>query len=194
MFKDDFSNSQVWNKLEATRFGLFNFIEMNDKNALKLDRSGRINIHSVIHVSYRIPIVERAEYSDPAVTKRPAHGPGIGGGEHIVNTILSPQQRGGEFQFLRLMKGDSHYEAVWQPTKDFLDNDETVSEIWKRRGNTLESDSAQFISNCSRAVVRMCVVHYENDVELCGTIVESSRTILEHLGNVLKHRKTIFSV
>ena len=54
----------------------------------------------------------------------------ISGDEQIVDSILAHGKRGRGFQFLTLMKGDPDHDATWQPTKDFVDRDGTVTNIW----------------------------------------------------------------
>ena len=50
----------------------------------------------------------------------------------MVGKILSHRKRGRGYQFLTLMKGDPDHDAVWQPTRDFVDSDGTVTDVWHK--------------------------------------------------------------
>lgn len=51
--------------------------------------------------------------------------------EHVVEKILNHRQRGRGFQLQTLMNGFSTQDAAWQLSKDFVDADETVTEVWE---------------------------------------------------------------
>lgn len=49
----------------------------------------------------------------------------------VVDSILKHRRRGRGLQFLTLMRGAPQHEAEWQPTRDFVDADGTLTAALK---------------------------------------------------------------
>ena len=130
LFSDAYSKSQTSQKLSAKRFGPFEILELVGKNAVRLDLPDHLKIHPVIHVSHTMPVVDQPGDIAQPVRKPPAPVPTIDGDEHVVDRILSHRKRGKGYQFLTLMKNALHHDATWQPSRDFVDKDGTVTDVW----------------------------------------------------------------
>ena len=50
------------------------------------------------------------------------------GDEYVVEKILNHRKRGRGYQFLTLWKGSPEYDAEWQPSRDFIDDDGTMND------------------------------------------------------------------
>lgn len=131
LFTDAYAKSQQSAKLSAKRFGPFEVKELVGKNAVRLDLPNHLKIHDVVHVSHTVPFVEQPRDIALPIPPKPAPVPAIEGDEHVVGRILAHRKRGRGFQFLTQMKGDPSHDVTWQPTKDFIDKDGTVTETWK---------------------------------------------------------------
>jgi len=131
LFTDAYYKSQKSEKLSARRFGPFEVRNLVGKNAVKLDLPPHLKIHPVVHVSHTVPFVEQPKDIAIPRAQKPAPVPAVDGVEHVVDQILSHRKRGRGYQFLTLMIGDPTNDATWQPTKDFLDKDGTVTKIWQ---------------------------------------------------------------
>jgi len=107
-------------------------LEVIGKNAVRLDLPSYVKIHPVVHVSHTVPFVEQPKDISKPIAERPAPIPRIQGEEHVVDKILNHRRRGRGYQFLTLMKGDPIHDAIWQPTRDFVDRDGSVTEIWQK--------------------------------------------------------------
>jgi len=130
LFTDAYSKSQTTDKLSAKRFGPFDVLELIGKNAIRLDLPSHLKIHPVVHVSHTIPFVSQPADIAHAVPPRPTPVPAIQGEEHVVDKILHHRKRGKGYQFLTLMKGAPTHDAIWQPSRDFVDKDGTVTQVW----------------------------------------------------------------
>jgi hypothetical protein len=140
LFTDAYAKSQHSVKLSAKRFGPFEVKELVGKNAVRLDLPGHLKIHDVVHVSHTVPCVEQPKEIALLIPPKPAPVPAVDGDEHVVDKILRHRKRGRGFQFLTQMKGDPSHDVTWQPTKDFVDRDGTVTKVWQeyiRRHNLL---------------------------------------------------------
>lgn len=62
------------------------------------------------------------------VADRSAPIPTIERKDLVVEKTLSHQKWGREYQCLTLVKGDPHYDAALQSTKDFVDKNTTVTD------------------------------------------------------------------
>lgn len=82
-----------------------------------------MKMHPVIYVSSPISYVEQSEATGLAVAKKTSLIEVIQGEEHVVYKFPSNRRRGRMFLFLTVINADPHYEAVWKPKKDFVDND-----------------------------------------------------------------------
>jgi hypothetical protein len=128
LFMDAYSRSQESAKLSAKRFGPFKIVDVIGKNAVKLELPAHLRIHPVVHVIHTTPqYTQPADISSP-VPVRPDPVPTDLGPEYEVEAILAHRRRGRGYQFLTLMKGDPIHDAEWQPTRDFVDTDGTVTE------------------------------------------------------------------
>lgn len=131
LFIDAYSKSQESEKLSAKRFGPFIVKELIGRNAVRLELPDHFKIHPVVHVIHTTPYVEQPKDIAKPVETRPLPVPAVEGDEHVVEGILKHRPRGRGFQFLTLMKGAPLHDATWQPTKDFVDKDGTVTKVWK---------------------------------------------------------------
>lgn len=91
-----------------------------------------MKVYPVIRVSHTIPYVEWPEDIEPTVAKTPAPVPVIEGKEHVLDKVQSHRKRGRENQFLTLMKGYPYHDTLGNPTKDFVNNDGTVPDVWHK--------------------------------------------------------------
>ena len=131
LFKDAYSKSQESDKLGAKRFGPFTVKELIGRNAVRVELPEHFRIHPVIHVVHTTPFVEQPSDIAQPVVERPEPVPTVHGDEHVVEKILKHRARGRGFQFLTLMKGAPTHDAVWLPTRDFVDADGTVTDVWQ---------------------------------------------------------------
>ena len=132
LFKDAYSRSQDSDKLGAKRFGPFRVTEIIGRNAVRLELPNHLKIHPVIHVVHTTPFVEQPPDIAKPVAERPAPVPTVHGVEEVVEKILKHRSRGRGYQFLTLMKGAPTHDAEWQPSRDFVDKDGTVTEVWQK--------------------------------------------------------------
>ena len=130
LFSDAYSKSQESEKLSSKRVGPFTVTMLIGKNAVKLELPAHFKIHPVVHVIHTTPYVEQPADVHLPVQARPEPIPTVHGEEHIVGKILSHRKRGRGYQFLTLMKGEPEHDATWQPTRDFVDSDGTVTDVW----------------------------------------------------------------
>lgn len=130
LFTDAYSRSQEKDKLSARKFGPFMVKELIGQNAVRLDLPAHMKIHPVIHVIHTTPYYEQPTDIALPVPPRPDPVPTFEGEEHVVEAILKHKRRGRGYLFLTLMKGAPTHEAEWQPTRDFVDKDGTVTDAW----------------------------------------------------------------
>ncbi len=130
LFTDLYSKSQESPKLSSKRVGPFTITKLIGKNAVRLDLPDHFKIHPVVHVIHTTPFVEQPEDISQPVIPRPQPVPTVDGEEHVVDKVLAHRKRGRGYQFLTQMKGEPDHDATWQPTRDFVDNDGTVTEVW----------------------------------------------------------------
>ena len=97
------------------------------KNALKLELPEHFKIHPVVHVVHTAPYFSQPQDIGHPIPQRPTPVPTPTGEEYEVDKTLSYRKRGRDFQFLTLMKGSSTHDAMWQPTRDFVDPDGTTT-------------------------------------------------------------------
>jgi hypothetical protein len=132
LFTDVCSKSQESNKLSVKRFGPFTIVALIGKNAVKIDLPEHLKIHPVVHVIHTTRHhAQLADTSSP-VPVRPAPVATESGPEYEVEYILAHRPRGRGYQFLTLMKGDPLHDAEWQPARDFIDADGTMTEALQR--------------------------------------------------------------
>lgn len=131
LFTDAYAKSQESAKLSAKRFGPFEVKELVSKNAVRLDLPKHLKIHDVVHVSHTVPFVDQPNDIALPIPPKPAPVPAVEGEEHVVERILKHRKRGRGFQFLTQMRGDPSHDVTWQPTKDFVDSDGTVTKVWQ---------------------------------------------------------------
>ena len=130
LFKDAYLRSQDSDKLSAKRFGPFRVTELIGRNAVRLELPNHLKIHAVIHVVHTNPFVEQPADIARPVAERPAPVPAVHGVEEVVEKILKHRARGRRYQFLTLMKGPPTHDAELQPTREYVDKDGTVPDVW----------------------------------------------------------------
>ena len=131
LFRDAIAKTQPSDKLSAKRFGPFEIKELIGKHAIRLDLPQSIKLHPVVHVVHTVPYKEQPLNIAPSITPRPKPVPDNDGSLlYVVDTILSHRKRGRGLQFLTLMKGAPSHEAQWQPTRNFVDKDGTMTKAF----------------------------------------------------------------
>lgn len=96
---------------------------------MKLDFSRNIKSHHMIHYLKNTNF-NQSKHMEPDMVKRKASICTIENGGPVIDTILSHQKRGRVFPIFGFLKGDYDYHTVWQTTKYFADNDETVTKVF----------------------------------------------------------------
>lgn len=132
LFMDAYSRSQESAKLRAKRFGPFRIVELVGKNAVKLELPDHLRIHPVVHVIHTTPHYDQPLDISSPVPVRPTPVPTALGPEYEVESILAHRRRGRGYQFLTLMRGDPIHDAEWQPARDFIDPDGTMTEALQK--------------------------------------------------------------
>lgn len=128
LFKDAVSKVQSSDKLGSKRFGPFYITELVGRNAVRLDFPSNMRLHPVVHVSHTTPHRSQPTSLSQPVTPRPDPVPDISGDLLFqVERILAHRKRGRGYQWLTLMTGSPQHEAEWQPTRDFVDADGTLT-------------------------------------------------------------------
>lgn len=128
VFVDALSKHQPSEKLAAKRFGPFKIIQLIGKNAVRLDLPSHIRVHPVVHVEHTKRFYPQPSDISHQMTQPQA--PIItadGSPEYVVDKIIAHRKRGKGFQWLTQMIGELQHDAIWQPTKDFIDSDGTVT-------------------------------------------------------------------
>ncbi len=123
LLMDAYARSQP----SAKRYGPFKMLQLIGKNALKLDLPPNVKVHPVFNVSFTFPYHEQPLDIGNSLPETPVPVQTPDGPEFVVEEILSHRNRGHGYQFLTLMKGAPPHEASWQPTRDFIDSDGTVT-------------------------------------------------------------------
>ncbi len=126
LFMNAYARSQPSEEFKEKRYGPFKILQLIGKTAVKLDLSSNVKGHPV-NVSFTVPYHEQPldignPFPEKPVPVETPEGPGF-----VVEEILSHRKRGHGYQFLTLMKGAPRHEASWQPTRDFIDSDGTVT-------------------------------------------------------------------
>ena len=70
------------------------------------------------------------QLGDISMKREPVQAPTIDEQGHAnfeVEEILAHRKKGKGYQWLSLMKGDPRHDAEWQPTRDFIDDDGTIT-------------------------------------------------------------------
>lgn len=132
LFRDSYSSAQQSSKLSARRYGPFKITELVGRNAVRLLLPRHIRIHPVVHVSYTKP--HRSQPPDLAQKIRSTPVPVDATAEiplFKVDRILGHRKRGRGYQWLTLMENSATHEAEWQPTRDFVDSDGTLTKAFR---------------------------------------------------------------
>eukprot|EP00171_Calliarthron_tuberculosum_P005616 IDg5616t1 len=125
--KDAYSRSQSSKKLTAKRIGPFPISELVGRNAVRLELPATVRIHPVVNVSHTTPFHERPVELETELPIEAVEIYGFQGPELQVKNILNHRKRGRGYQFLVEWQGQATHEASWEPTKNFVDNDGTVT-------------------------------------------------------------------
>lgn len=90
-----------------------------------------MQVHPVINVSHNVPYIERtAEFRVEEVqVPTPILGPE--GSELLVKRILYHRRRGRVYQFLVKWDSKPKHEASWEPARNFIDADGTITEQFR---------------------------------------------------------------
>ena len=130
-FTDAVTKQQKSKKLSVQRYGPFKIMKLKGKNALRLDIPSTIRCHPVVHVERTRPVETQPDDIAPNVIERPVPVPDSQGNLLFqVESIQAHRKRGCCYQWLTLMKGAPQHEAEWQPTKDFIDRDGTITKAF----------------------------------------------------------------
>ena len=129
LFRDAIAKTHISDKLTPKRYGPFTIVELIGKNALRLDFPSNVRLHPVVHVLHTTPFSVQPLSLTQSVSIRSTPIPDATGEPLFeVSEILKHRKRGRGFQFLTLLKGKPCHEAVWQPTRDFVDRDGTLTQ------------------------------------------------------------------
>ena len=130
-FTDAVTKQQKSKKLGVRRYGPFKILALIGKNALRLDIPENIRCHPVVQVEHTTPHREQPADIALDIPVRPDPVPDSTGELSFeVEAILAHRKRGRGYQWLALMKGSPQHEAEWQPTRDFIDLDGTLTEAF----------------------------------------------------------------
>lgn len=128
LFRDAVAKTQSSDKLSPKRYGPFTILELIGKKAIRLDFPPNIRLHPVVHALHTTPLISQPSSLSQLVTTRPTPAPDDNGHPFFeVSEIVKHRKRGRGFQFLTLLQGAPRHEAVWQPTRDFVDRDGTLT-------------------------------------------------------------------
>ena len=130
LFKDAISRTQASDKLGARRFGPFEITELVGRNAIRLALPAHIRIHPVWNIAHNIPYRQQPSDICQPFPTLPVPVTSAGGDSFVVDKILGHRKRGRGYQWLTLMKDAPQHDAQWQPTKDFVDNDGTLTKAF----------------------------------------------------------------
>lgn len=128
-FTGSFSKTQKSKKLGVKRFGPFKIIELIGKNAVRLSLPSSIRVHPVFHLGHISRVFHQpTDISQPSLPRPPPISQQDGTSLIYIDKILKHRKRGQVYQWLAAKTGAPLYKAEWQPTKDFLENDGTLTE------------------------------------------------------------------
>lgn len=130
-FTDSVSKDQTSRKLGVKRYGPFKVIALVGKNAVKLKLPSQVKVHPFVHVEHTKRVHKQPQdiCSKTAVVK-PVTG-AHGKQEYEVERIMAHRKRRSVYQWLTVILGEPQHEATWKPTKDFIDDDGTVTKALK---------------------------------------------------------------
>ena len=132
LFRDSYAKAQESSKLSARRFGPFRILELVGKNAVRLDFPSNIRTYPVVHVSHTKP--NRAQPTDIGQPTRSTPLPveeSSAGSLYKVDRILAHRKRGRGYQWLTLLETSNTHDAQWQPTRDFVNVDGTLTKAFR---------------------------------------------------------------
>lgn len=128
-FTDPVYKLQTSKKLSARRFGPFKILELIGRNAVNVQFPDSIRAHNVVHVEHTKPHHQQpTEISVPRPSPALLHTDDNGHQVIEIGEILSHRKRGRGYQFLALPSNAPTHEAQWQPLRDFLDSDGTITQ------------------------------------------------------------------
>lgn len=130
-FTDALSKTQKPKKLGVQRYGPFTIMELIGKNAVRLDLPTNIKVHPVVHVEHTSKVMTQPEHISQPSALRPAplHDE-FGTTLVFIDKILQHRKRGSGYQWLAAKTGAALHEAEWQPTRDFIDEDGTMTQAF----------------------------------------------------------------
>lgn len=120
---------QTSKKLGVKRFGPFKILQLIGKNAIRLAPPTTVHAHDVVHVEHTKEFIEQpAEISGERPKVAELHLDN--NGEQVINivTILAHKVKRHQYYFLVLPRNAPTHHAAWQPLRDFVDNDGTITE------------------------------------------------------------------
>lgn len=130
-FTDAISKTQKSKKLGVKRYGLFKIQKLVGKNAITLDLPNNMKCHPTIHVEHtsfyksQPSEIGRIQEEKSKIIPISRHQSIV-----EVDKILAHRPRGKGYQWLTLLKGYPQHEARWQPTRDFVDADGTITKAF----------------------------------------------------------------
>lgn len=127
-FSDSYSAVRPSHKLRARRFGPFEIMELIGKNSVRLNFPPHIKAHSVVHVEHTRPFQSQpSDITNNGPSSALPHLDEHGDTVIEISDILGHRRRGRGYQFLALPKDAASHEACWQPLRDFIDPDGTIT-------------------------------------------------------------------
>lgn len=129
---DHYTRTRPSAKLSARWFGPFQIMKLVGNNAVRIQFPEHVKTHPVVHVSLTKPAVDKPEHLNQVTEARPRplQIDDDGNQLFVVERILAHRKKGRGYQWLTLMKGTPTHDAQWQPTKDFIDNDGTMTKAF----------------------------------------------------------------
>lgn len=122
-FRDHFSRARPSEKLRSKWIGPFKIIKLVGKNAVRLELPTTMRIHPVVNVSHTKPYFDQPEDLSSTIERPPPPVIGPLGPAYEIDRVIQHRRRGRGYQFLVDWKGYPTYEASWEPTSHFIDED-----------------------------------------------------------------------
>lgn len=131
LFRDSYINAQNSLKLLDPPFGPFRILELMRKHSVRLEFPGHIRTYPVVPVSHTKPHREQPEEIGQLSRQTPVPVQESPEGLlYDVDRILAHRKRGRGYQWLTLFENSNTHDAQWQPTRDFIDADATLTKAF----------------------------------------------------------------
>lgn len=127
-FTDVVYRIQTSRKLSAKRFGPFKVLELIGKNAIRIELQDSTRAHDVVHVEHTKPHdIQPPDIGQDCAPPAELHIDDNGDQVIEIGTFISHRRCGRGYQFLALPENSPTHEAQWQPLRDFIIHDRTIT-------------------------------------------------------------------